>query len=453
MLARAIVKAGESHDPCSGVAIKSSNRNRSLVWEDEVPVEPRFRRVQQSVPLSGRGLPGMPLEMEDPEGDDSPAYRKRLFDEPPRPWWRPASTWGRVFLGAGVLLIVSIFGVSANLVRNFLERDARFRIMGTGNIQATGLGEVSRAEMLPVFGEDIGRNIFFVPLAERRQQLERIPWVQRATVMRLLPDQIRVSVVERQPVAFVRHGQQIGLVDASGVLLDMPPAMMARHHYSFPVLTGIDAGDPLPSRKARMTVYQRLVAELDANGQHLSDQISEVDLTDPEDARVLIPEQGADILAHFGQDHFLARYQRYKAHIAEWRQQYPKLAEVDLRFDQQVVLEMAPGTASSPAAASATDAKPAAGEPVKSPVEANKAPIATSKPVVSHKAAKTHPKANARESAKTRESAKARESAKTRAARLRAKKRAEAMRAALNEVRQQRLAAKNRQAAAAGQAQ
>ncbi len=51
-----------------------------------------------------------------------------------------------------------------------------------------------------------------------------------------------------------------------------------------------------------------------------------------------MPEQGADILAHFGDDQFLARYQRYKAHIAEWRQQYPKLVAVDLRYDQQVVL-------------------------------------------------------------------------------------------------------------------
>jgi cell division protein FtsQ len=56
-----------------------------------------------------------------------------------------------------------------------------------------------------------------------------------------------------------------------------------------------------------------------------------------------MPEQGADILAHFGEDHFLERYERYQAHIAEWRQQYPHLAAVDLRYDNQVVLEMASG--------------------------------------------------------------------------------------------------------------
>jgi cell division protein FtsQ len=107
-------------------------------------------------------------------------------------------------------------------------------------------------------------------------------------------------------------------------------------------------------------VYGRLIGELDSTGQHLSEQISEIDLTDPEDARVLMPEQGTDILAHFGDDQFLMRYQRYKAHIAEWRQQYPHLASVDLRYDQQVVLEMAPGAGGSQTATD--DGKPTSGE-------------------------------------------------------------------------------------------
>jgi cell division protein FtsQ len=123
----------------------------------------------------------------------------------------------------------------------------------------------------------------------------------------------------------------------------MAPETMAKHHYSFPVLTGIDAGDSADSRKERMEVYMRMMAELDADGKHNSEQISEIDLTDPEDARVLMPEQGADILAHLGEDHFLDRYERYQAHIAEWRQQYPNLAAVDLRYEDQVVLEMASG--------------------------------------------------------------------------------------------------------------
>ena len=367
-------------------------KTRSLVWDDDASIEPRFRRSQSGVPLSGRALPGMPIAMDDEDDSDSMGRAKprKFTDEPSRPWWRPATKAGRVFLGIGAFAVISVFAISAYALKSFLERDARFRIAGTSNIQATGLAEVSRAEMLPVFGEDVGRNIFFVPLRERRKQLEQIPWIERATVMRLLPDQIRVSVVERKPVAFVRQGSQIGLVDGNGVLLTMPPAMMSRHHYSFPVVTGIDGRDPIASRKSRMAMYLHLVGELDGNGQHLSDQLSEIDLTDPEDARVMMPEQGTDILAHFGEDHFLERYQRYKAHIAEWRQQYPKLAEVDLRYDQQVVLQMAGGASATPATPDAAGGKPAATDEPK-PME-KKAPAKAVSPkhAQSGRTAKSH---------------------------------------------------------------
>ena len=326
-----------------------------MVWEDEVPAEPRFRRAQASVPIAKRGLPGMPPNMDLDDDDDSGPVRsrpRRFGEEVKRPWWRPATRLGRILLASAAIAVFSVGTVCAYALTNFLEHDARFRIAGTTNIQAAGLAQVSRADMLPVFGEDIGRNIFFVPIKERRKQLEQIPWIEHATVERLLPDQIRITVIERKTIAFVRQGSQVELIDANGVLLAEPPSLMSQHHYSFPVVTGIDPRDPISGRRARMEVYQRLVSELDSNGQHLSDQVSEIDLHDPEDARVLMPEQGTDILAHFGEDHFLERFQRYKAHIAEWRQQYPKLAEVDLRYDQQVVLQMTDGAHSSPGHAS-----------------------------------------------------------------------------------------------------
>lgn len=320
----------------------------------------------------------MPLEMDDSDEDEESPRPRHRFETPRGPWWKPSTRTGRIFLAVAALAVIGACAAAWFSARHFLERDSRFRIAGTSSIQATGLTQVSRAEMLPVFGEDIGKNIFFVHLSDRRKQLEQIPWVQRATVMRLLPDQIRVSVVERTPVAFVRDGQQIGLVDGDGVLLSMPPAGMTQHHYSFPVVTGVNARDPLAARHARMAVYQRLIADLDSTGQHYSEQISEIDLTDPEDARVLMPEQGADILAHLGDEQFLARYQRYKQHIGDWRQQYPHLAAVDLRYEQQVVLQMAPGFGnSSQAAVNGGEVKPVDGAPPSANSGAKKPSAAT----------------------------------------------------------------------------
>jgi cell division protein FtsQ len=378
---------------------KDENRIRSLTWEDDAPAEPRLRRVEPKYAFSSEAaLPGLPREMDDLGEDDAPVRPVRQRVSRPRkpqrnPWWRPASSVGRFFLLFAVLAVLGGLGASAYILKTYLDRDARFRISGTGNIDVSGLSEVSRAEMLPVFGEDIGRNIFFVPLSERRKQLEQIPWIEKATVMRLLPNQIRVTVVERQPVAFTRMNSQVGLVDANGVLLTMPAAMMAQHHYSFPVVTGINPDDPPAARQARMAVYQRLLAELDSNGQHLSAQISEIDLTDASDARVLMPEQGADILAHYGEDHFLERYQRYRQHIAEWRQQYPSLAAVDLRYDQKVVLQMAPATNAAQAAdgeqeaASAEQDKPATAAKAAAEKPASAEKKAAGKPVLTAHAA------------------------------------------------------------------
>ncbi len=346
---------------------QGNGTTRLPLWEDEAPAAFRSQRRGQGVPGTGRlrrGAPGMPLEFDDLDQDldedDNARPGWGAFRRPGGRWWRPATKAGRLFLAAGVLIVLGSLTVAGLRLRSDLEHDARFRIAGTSDIQATGLSEVSRREMLGVFGSDIGRNVFFVPLEDRRKELEAIPWVERATVMRLLPNQIRVAVVERQPVAFVRRGEQIGLVDADGVLLSMSPEAMAGHHYSFPVLTGIDAGDSAASRKERMAVYLRLMAALDSTGQHYSEQISEIDLTDPEDARVLMPEQGRDILVHFGDSHFLERYLRYRQYIARWRQQYPQLASVDLRFDRQVVLQMASGKQTSQA--DAGPAKPPTGK-------------------------------------------------------------------------------------------
>lgn len=359
------MKSGDPLASCTGVKTQSDTTSRPLIWEDDAPAGSRFRRMQQAVPRTGRSLPGMPLDMEDPDGEDLPRQKWGQKGEGSGRWWWPASTFGRVSIGIGAATVFALLITAGSLFKTYLERDGRFRITGTNHIQSVGLTEVTRAQLLPVFGEDIGRNVFFVPLNARRKELEAIPWIQQATVMRLLPDQIRVDIVERKPVAFTRHGQQIGLVDASGVLLDMAPSAMAAHHFSFPVLTGIDAGDKPASRQARMAVYQRLMSDLDSNGKRNSEQLSEIDLTDQEDARVLMPEQGTDILAHFGEDHFLERFQRYKDHIAEWRQQYPNLAAVDLRYEHQVVLDMTSGashTQVNPDSAStrpAVDAKPA----------------------------------------------------------------------------------------------
>jgi cell division protein FtsQ len=247
---------------------------------------------------------------------------------------------GRVVLGFSALLVIILCAMMVMAVKNFLDHDPHFRIESATNIQIDGNSQLTRPELLSVFGADIGRNLFFVPLDQRRKELEQLPWVAHATVMRILPNQLRVSIVERVPIAFARVGNQIKLVDADGVLLNMGPAALAAKHYSFPVVTGINPQDPLSVRRPRMHLYQKFMNDIDTGSEKVSQQLSEIDLSDPEDVQGLVSTNGSDILLHFGQDNFLNRWNEYKEHLAEWKQQYPNLASVDLRYDRQVVLKM-----------------------------------------------------------------------------------------------------------------
>jgi len=256
----------------------------------------------------------------------------------------PATKWGRIFAGC-VLLVCAGLGVAGFLMaRSYLLHDDRFVIPSSASVEFEGNTHVTRAQLLGIFGGDVERNIFTVSLDERRAELERLPWVAHATVMRLLPNRMRVSIVERTPVAFVRQGSHIGLVDANGVLLDMPVDAKSREHYSFPVVTGISGNDPVSTRAARMKIFGRFTSELDESGEKISEELSEVDLSNPEDVQALIPDHSMEILVHFGEDNFLERYRRFKEHLPEWRTLYPKLSSVDMRYEQQVVLQMPPGS-------------------------------------------------------------------------------------------------------------
>ena len=294
----------------------------------------------------------------------------------------PKTLWGKIAAGAALLVLTGATIAAAFWARNFLLHDAHFVVPNSESIQIAGNSHLTRAQLLSVFGEDVDRNIFNLPLAERRAELESLPWVAHATVMRLLPNRVRVAIVERTPVAFVRQGAQIGLVDANGVLFDLPgpesyPAEAwpggragggARNpHYSFPVLTGISAGDPLSTRAARMKIYLDFMAALDATGEGISHKVSEVDVSNPEDVKAILPDGGGR--GHPGalrRGEVFGALSQYQAHLAEWRRSIRKLASVDMRYERQVVLEMQPGTvvpngdaAPAGAAAQAAAAAPA----------------------------------------------------------------------------------------------
>ena len=268
----------------------------------------------------------------------------------------PKKTAQRLIWAAISVTLLLILGGGAAALYHYGERSWRFRIDSSDNIEISGLQNVTRSQVIEVMGGDIGRNIFFVPLSDRKAHLEQIPWVESASVMRFVPNRLKVEIHERAPIAFARIGSRINLIDPSGVLMDLPAA--SKRKYSFPVIVGMNSGEPLSTRAPRMKIYNTLVRDLDSDGAHYSQDMSEVDLSDPDDVKVAVADPSGEVLVHLGSSNFLERYKVYVTHVQEWRQQFSKVESVDLRYGGQIIVnpdlrEMPRQPTLSPAAAKA----------------------------------------------------------------------------------------------------
>jgi cell division protein FtsQ len=246
----------------------------------------------------------------------------------------PRKTVYQLLWAALALAALCIAAALAAALYQYGEHSWRFRVESSDNIEIIGTRNVTKAQIMDIMGADIGRNIFFIPLEQQQAQLAQIPWVESASVMRFVPNRLQVVIHERTPVAFARVGPRIALIDAGGTLMELS----TKHKYSFPVILGMNPGEPLSTRAPRMKTYNELVRDLDSGGAHYSQDLSEVDLSDLEDVKVRVNDPAGDVLVHLGSADYLRRYKIYVSHVQEWRQQFQKLESVDLRYDNQIIV-------------------------------------------------------------------------------------------------------------------
>jgi cell division protein FtsQ len=360
-------KARASSSPLRGEET-STQRSAASIQPDQDRAQPRAR-IRSTHPGLKSGastnfdddsellINPEDLELDDLDSEEAQFLRtqKRV---PVRRSAIPRKAASQLRIAGTIAAVVVVCGGLTAWAYSYGMTSWRFRIHSSDSVEISGVHNASRAHVMEVAGADIGRNIFYVPLDERKKQLEQISWVEEASVMRLLPNRIAVTIRERTPVAFAQIGSRISLIDANGVVMGMPADRKTK--YSFPVIRGIAETEPLSSRAAAMKIYNRLVSELGAtdgesasSGPNYVKQLSEVDLSDPENVKVTANDPGGTMVVHLGKEDFLPRYKLYVTHIAEWRQQFQNVQSVDLRFEGQVVVNpdqspKSPGSPSSP---------------------------------------------------------------------------------------------------------
>jgi cell division protein FtsQ len=102
-----------------------------------------------------------PVLEEDDDEMPVPRTRRRV---PVKRGPLPRGRLGRILVISGIVGAFCAVVAVCVAVHSFFMTDARFRIETASSIQVLGNSQVTRPELLSVFGGDIGRNIFHVPL-------------------------------------------------------------------------------------------------------------------------------------------------------------------------------------------------------------------------------------------------------------------------------------------------
>jgi cell division protein FtsQ len=308
-----------------------------------IPDDPVASRASASAQAGEDFDDALDSRLMDLDVEEQPAFLRAQKRVPVRRGPLPRKAANRLKIALIVVVVAGIAGGIVLWTYNYGARSWRFRLESSDQLEIGGIQHVTRAQVMEVMGGDIGRNVFFIPLAGRKKQLEDIPWVESAAVMRFLPNRVRIDIRERKPVAFVQIGSRIALIDGHGVIMDLPSG--GARKYSFPVIVGIGMNEPLSTRAARMKIYSQLFRDLDSGGAHYSQGLSDVDLSDPDDVKVTTADPDGAVLVHLGSSDFLERFKVYIAHVQEWRQQFQKVRSVDLRYDRQVIVNPDEGNA------------------------------------------------------------------------------------------------------------
>jgi cell division protein FtsQ len=271
-------------------------------------------------------------------GDDEPRYLRRQ---------KPVEIRRKKFSGRGWpfyrrVLVLGFAGVASVTVAVYGMQFLLYSptmLLKPEQIELNGNRIVSREAVLQQFVHDRNRSVLRVPLDARRSQLEQIPWVESASVQRILPNRLRIELTERTPVAFTRNGNELALIDAHGVILDRP----RDEDLHFPIVTGVSEELPRDQREKRMQTYEEFLKDADLVRAGSSDRVSEVDLSNPKDLRVVMTglasaNDAQAVTIHFGSGEFTGKYKMLVDNFSQWQANAGRVQSIDLQYSRQVVV-------------------------------------------------------------------------------------------------------------------
>ena len=248
-----------------------------------------------------------------------------------KPSRKRSSTAKHAWLAARLAVLAIIIGYAAYRSVALIAAASSLQI---SHMTVRGHERLSTGEVLALVEGLRGQNILAVTLDDWQRKLLSSPWVENATIRRVLPSTVEIAIQERRPMGIGRLGTAMYLIDAKGVIIDEYGPSYA--DIDLPIIDGLatsprDGGSIIDVARAEFAA--RVIGAVAARPE-IAKRISQLDVGDLHDAVAIL--DGDPALLRLGDSDFIARLQQYIDLAPALRERLNAIDYVDLRFDERL---------------------------------------------------------------------------------------------------------------------
>lgn len=102
------------------------------------------------------------------------------------------------------------------------------------NITVNGNKHVNTSEVLSLASIEKGVFMLDLKMSDISKKLKKIPWIEKVSIRRKIPNTVMITVFERKPIAFINLGS-VYMTDRSGYLWPLKP----NTYWNLPVISGL----------------------------------------------------------------------------------------------------------------------------------------------------------------------------------------------------------------------
>ncbi|HEY7084783.1 MAG TPA: FtsQ-type POTRA domain-containing protein [Hyphomicrobiaceae bacterium] len=141
-----------------------------------------------------------------------------------------------------------------------IERLVELAGFGLTQVSVTGHRYTLDSDIFDAIGFENAHTMLAFDARAAQDRIERLPWVERASIERVLPDRLEVRIFERSPFAVWRRNGRTFLIDATGrVLAAVPPDAML----SLPRVAGDGAAAKAAGLYALLAEHPQLMGRVE----------------------------------------------------------------------------------------------------------------------------------------------------------------------------------------------